>query len=169
MYLIYIFSCIVGFSCSNASKRNAVNAILSSKENEDSLNFLAVFMLSTLEGAHEMGGSAPRHRDFFHRVRASKETWAWPIRHYYSVIGKNQENLKILTNSSNCQNITQQHLEAMKGQPDVHEEIFVCHGIKVLYLPYCDHSSWGSKVGTIESLLSFLLFRLEIKFNSPLL
>ncbi len=130
---------------SQLSNRTNIHEVLNTKETKDSLNFVAVFLLTTLQGSKELqdyqGGP-----DFFQRVRASRQTWAYPVRHFYAVVGNNPENIKILSNTSICQNTTHRTRGHAKYQPLVNEEIFKCNGIQVIYLPYCDATSWGPKV-----------------------
>ena len=125
------------------SSKTDIEKHLNTNANKNSLTYAAVFLLSTLQGAPEFGG--PKEgRNFFARVQAARATWAWPLKHFYSVVGKQPDNDKIISNPSYCVNHTDmyhKHMSHMRTKP--HEEVYECAGIKVLYLPYCDSSSWG--------------------------
>lgn len=57
---------------SQLSDRTSIEKILNTKENENTLNFVAAFLLSTLDGSVLFGGSGNGHKDFFSRVKTSK-------------------------------------------------------------------------------------------------
>lgn len=136
---------------SQLSDKSNIQTILSTPENKDSLSFVAVFLLTTLHGATAFGGPGGDRVDFFQRVQASKATWAHPIKHFYAVIGKNDANIQILVNPKYCTNLTKQyhhHVSHVSAYPA--EEVFECAGIRVLYLPYCNHQSWGPMVRSLS-------------------
>jgi len=138
------------------SDKTDIQKHLSVPENKDSLNFLAVFLLSTLHGASVFGGPGGDRTDFFQRVQASKATWGHPIKHFYAVVGKKDDNVNILVNPKHCTNLTKQyHHHVSHISAHAAEEVFECAGIRVLYLPYCNHESWGPMVMLIIILLLF--------------
>jgi len=125
-------------------------------ETKDSLTFVAVFLLTTLHGAAVFGGPGGNRVDFFMRVQASKATWGHPIKHFYAVVGDNEGNQQILANPQYCTNLTRQyHHHMVHASEHPKEEVYECAGIRVLYLPYCNHKSWGPMVMPI--LYSILL------------
>ena len=143
-----VVSLLLSFVTSQLSDKTDIQKYLSTNENKDNLTYLAVFLLSTLSESLDFGGTNSK-RDFFARVKASKATWGHPIKHFYSVIGKSDDNIRILTNPNYCTNMTKQyhhHVSHVAEYPQ--EEVFECKGIRVLYLPYCDHSSWGPMVSS---------------------
>lgn len=104
-------------------------------------NFIAVFLLSSLNMAVELGESFSNTAgsdDYFARVRASQLTWAHNLKHLYSVVGSGETEHRLLANSSICLNLTSKFYPVMNGD----EQVFSCKGIKVLFLPYCDAGSW---------------------------
>jgi hypothetical protein len=130
---------------SQLSDKTDVHKLLNTNENKDTLYFVAVFLLTTLEGSAELGDKSNRD-DFFQRVRAAKETWAHPIKHFYAVVGKQSSNDRIIKDTKYCQDHTHHYREITKHIKDATEEVYVCNGIRVLYLPYCNPSSWGPMV-----------------------
>ena len=181
---LFQFLLTLRVTISQLSDRTQIHVHLNPETLKDTVNFVAVFLLTTLEGSAEFG-QGPKG-DFFQRVRASRyhqicthaipsasfectifawsfsifhsslhiinfrSTWAYPIRHYYAVVGNNDNNLKILQNSKYCHSLTQHYRDSTKlFTSDNKEEIYKCNGIKVLYLPYCDSSSWGPMVSML--------------------
>lgn len=139
------------FLCSaQLSDKTDIEKHLGTPESKDSLTYIAVFLLSTLTGAPEFGGAGGNRLDFFQRVKASKATWAHPIKHFYSVVGNSEENEKILVNPQYCTNLTKQyHHHMIHAAEHPREEVFECAGIRVLYLPYCNHKAWGPMVRSV--------------------
>jgi len=111
--------------------------------------FLSVFLLSSLQNAVELGESfldIPGTDDYFARIRAAQLTWAFNIRYFYSVVGAGDAERRVLSNSSICTNLTSDYFKrGFHGE----EHIFLCKGIKVLFLPYCDAGSWGHSVSLL--------------------
>ena len=142
------------------SSNTDIETKLNGPENKDNLKFMAVFLLSTLEGALAFGAGADPRRDFFARVKASKLTWGHPLPHFYSVVGNNDANKNILKNPKHCTDLTHHYHHSVKhvvSEPK--EEVYECSGVKVLYLPFCDSSSWGPKVKKIITPNIFYTYR----------
>jgi hypothetical protein len=130
-------------------------------QNQEPINFIAIFLLSSLrlatelgEEYHEVHGGA----NFFARARAIQRTWANTVKHFYLVVGNGIEERRILSNPIYCQNLTVHYQERTKHIKYLYEEIYRCNGIRVLYIPYCDSSGWGPNVmNTLDLLSSFQL------------
>ena len=148
---ILIVMTISPLSLCQLSTKTDIHKRLNVPHDKDSLDFVAVFLLTTLG-----------EKWFQNRVKVSRDTWAYPVKHYYAVVGgvgdvpnthhkfikEAEENIQILHNTSRCQNLTSGYRVVTQHiTPATREEIYLCDDIHVLYLPYCDSSSWGPMVG----------------------
>ena len=60
---------------------------------------------------------------------------------------KYNRKINILNDKNKCHDQTAHYRKITKHiHPPTREEIYVCDGIHVLHLPYCDPSSWGPMV-----------------------
>lgn len=125
--------------------------MFNSQMSHEPINFISIFLLSSLRMASELGEEFTEGQhgvtDFFRRVRSSQRTWAHGVKHFYSVVGNGPDEIRVLSNTIYCHNITS-HYRAR--HPTSKEEIYRCNGIKILYLPYCDPTSWGPMVCQCE-------------------
>jgi hypothetical protein len=116
----------------------------------EKINFIAVFLLASLKNAIELGEKSVfahgRNEDFFARVSAAQQTWAYNVQHFYAVVGNGEEENRVLANKSACHNITKNYFEKI---PDMREEVYRCGNTKILYLPYCNTGGWGPDVRKI--------------------
>ena len=91
---------------------------------------------------------------FKNRIIVSKQTWGYQVKHFFAVTGEDSGNRKILNDKNRCQDHTAHYRKITKHiHPPTREEIYVCDGIHVLHLPYCDPSSWGPMVCLYKSFL----------------
>lgn len=127
----------------------------------EKIDFIAVFLLASLKNAIELGEkpnfSHGRNEDFFARISAAQQTWAYNVRHFYAVVGNGLEEKRVLANTSACHSITKHYLDVMKKIPNIREEVYRCGNTKILYLPYCDTSGWGPDVRKMNEGLNRLL------------
>ena len=137
--LLTIFSFVVlisHFGFCQLSEKTKIQTILNTPENKNSLNFVAVFLLTTLN-----------EKFLKNRIDVSKRTWGHPVKHFYAVTGENSENRQILKDSNRCHDHTDHYRKITKHiAPKTREEIYICDGIHVLHMPYCDSSHWGPMV-----------------------
>ena len=121
----------------------------------EKIDFIAVFLLASLKNAIELGEKPVfahgRNEDFFARISAAQQTWAYNVRHFYAVVGNGAEEKRILANTSACHSISKHYVDVMKKIPGnvMREEVYRCGNTKILYLPYCDTSGWGPDVSKI--------------------
>ena len=133
---IAIILLISQVSIGQLSEKTKIQTLLNTPENKGVLNFVAVFVLTTLTD-----------KFFTKRVEVSRLTWAHPVKHFYAVTGENSENRRFLNNKKRCHDHTDHYKKIMKHfATPTREEIYICDGIHVLHLPYCDSSYWGPMV-----------------------
>jgi hypothetical protein len=155
-FVIIISSLLVGLVLSAGSvplSGTTTTYKLLNAQFHEKIDFIAVFLLASLKNAIELGEkpvfSHGRSEDFFARVSAAQQTWAYNVRHFYAVVGNGAEEKRILANTSACHSITKHYLDVMKKIPNIREEVYRCGNTKILYLPYCDTSGWGPDVREI--------------------
>ena len=138
MVLLYF-----GNISSELSNKTRIHTILNTPENKDSLHFVAVFMLATFN---------PHYFDF--RVLTSKQTWAHPVKLFYAVTGESPDERKVLRDTNRCKNHTDHYRKVTRhAAPPTKEEMYICDGIHILHLPYCDNSYYGASVSSILQLV----------------
>ena len=124
---------------SQFSDKTKIQTILNTPNTKDTLNFVAVFLLTTLS-----------ERFFKNRIVVSRQTWGYQVKHFFAVTGEDSENRKILNDKNKCHDHTAHYRKITKHiHPPTREEIYVCDGIHVLHLPYCDATGRGAKVSSI--------------------
>ena len=135
--IVLLFLTIKGSS--NLSNKTHIQTVLNTAGNKDSLNFLAVFMLATFQ---------PNYFDV--RILAAKQTWAHPAKQFYAVTGEGIEERKVLQDTHRCKNHTDHYRKVTRHVvPTAREEMYVCDGIHILHLSYCDDSYFGASVSII--------------------
>jgi hypothetical protein len=133
---VFLLLLLLRYSLTQMSEKTSIHKVLNTPENKDRLNFVAVFLLSTLN-----------ERFFKNRVEVSKQTWGHPVKHFFAVTGESPSERKILADKDRCHNRTDHYRKITRHiSPPTREEIYICNGIHVLHLPYCDPSSWGPMV-----------------------
>jgi hypothetical protein len=120
-----IVICYVISSCfGQLSEKTKIQTILNTNENKDSLNFVAVFLLTTLSD-----------RFFKSRVTVSRKTWGHPVKHFYAVTGENAANRLMLRDTKRCHDHTEHYRKITKHiLPPTREEVYICDGLHVLHL-----------------------------------
>ena len=116
----------------------------------EKIDFIAVFLLASLKNAIELGEKPVfahgRNEDFFARISAAQQTWAYNVQHFYAVVGNGEEENRVLANASACHSITKHYVDVLKKFPNIREEVYRCGNTKILYLPYCNTGGWGPDV-----------------------
>ena len=124
---------------SQLSDKTHIHTQLNTADNKGVINFVAIFLLTTLND-----------RFFKNRIKVSRRTWGHPVKHFFAVTGKSSETRKILQDSTRCHNHTDHYRKITKHiSPPTREETYICNGIHVLHLSYYDNSSWGPMVSVL--------------------
>lgn len=128
------------------SNKTRIQTFLNTPENKDSLHFVAVFMLATFQP------------DYFDaRILAAKQTWAHPVKTFYAVTGESIEERTVLHDTHRCKNHTEHYRKVTRHVvPPTKEEMYVCDGIHILHLPYCDNSYYGASVSIFEHKMLYI-------------
>ena len=150
--MLYFISILVALLISIVDCDNELTNVTNTheilnKQNNEPIEFIAIFLLSSLNMATEFGEQIKYvhgQREVFTRTRASQKTWAHHVKHFYSVVGRGDAELRVLPNEKYCTNLTESYLHQTRHllYPRS-EQVFSCNGIRVLYLPECKDGGWG--------------------------
>ena len=136
-------------SCENELTNNTRTHEILNAQNKTPIKFIAIFLLSSLNMATELGESFRKvhgQSNVFARVRASQKTWAHHVKHFYSVVGRGKAELRALANQKYCTNLTDTYLHQTSHLLNPRtEQVFSCNGIRVLFLPDCKDGGFGAE------------------------
>eukprot|EP01038_Epipyxis_sp_PR26KG_P009409 gene9409-12671_t len=123
---------------------------------------IAVFLLASMTGARQFGVETSdfKGKNFFDRIVMANYTYTKHVEHFYMVVGDGANDRKVVLAPSHCINLTSSYEEKLQKTGWGH--MYSCMGIKVLYLPDCEGSSWGAKGPCCrceKAMLFYLLLR----------
>ena len=117
------------------------------------INNIAIFLLASMAHAQQLGRPPPKRDplskdpgydwevNYFDRVLAARATYAKNIMHFFMVVGRGQDEEAVLR-SSHCRNITEANMKHWNLLNNSYE-LYLCHGVKVLYFSQCTNGNWG--------------------------